>query len=314
MNLRITPLKEYDMNLFLETLDTLYFSIIGLTVRCIRAYTNAQEDIKAYVVEDVYDADEVAGIEKDIPKEDQEIIETPTFKGIYEILKTPTSIQNSVVGYVKGTRMYVGNTAVPIYRNPTIAFDTCIRTMPYGEMVTMLEPRGRFYKIIWKEIEGWVLRDDLVENAVQVYPTFVIGEEQSVDHPNTARVRTVLGDIFGLQRSNFPLQAGEYVLYQLWKKGIYITWNEVRPRVPGLWHKILKGTHGVHIGVVPKSGSIMEYMLHDDIGHLAYVEAVFPDETITLSESNFPDSGMYNERKLLKEEWKAVKPVFITVV
>jgi|GEM_PF-2509827 len=312
MNFRITPLKEFDMNLFLETLDTLYFSIIGLTVRCIRAYTNAQEHITTYVVEEKYEADEVAEVEKDISPEDHEIIEIPTFKRIHEILKTP--IQNSVVGYVKNTRMYVGNTAVPMYRNPTIAFDTCIRTIPYGEMVLMLEPRGRFYKIIWNEIEGWVLRDDLVENSVQVYPEFVIGEEQSVDHPNTARVRTVLGDIFGLQRSNFPLQAGEYILYQLWKKGIYITWNEVRPRVPGLWHKILKGTRSVHVGVVPKVGSIMEYMLHDDIGHLAYVEAVFPDDTITISECNFPDSGIYNERELLKEEWKSVKPVFITVV
>ena len=312
MNFRTTPLKEYDMNLFLETLDTLYFSIIGLTVRCIRAYTNAQEYITAYVAEETYEANEVAEIEKNISQEDHEIIEIPTFKTIHEILKPP--IQNSVFGYVKNTRMYVGNTAVPMYRNPTIAFDTCIRTIPYGEMVMMLELRGRFYKIVWNEIEGWVLRDDLVESSVQVYPEFVIGEEQSVDHPNTARVRTVLGDIFGLQRSNFPLQAGEYILYQLWKKGIYITWNEVRPRVPGLWHKILKGTRGVHVGVVPKVGSIMEYMLHDDMGHLAYVEAVFPDDTITISECNFPDSGIYNERELLKEEWKAVKPVFITVV
>lgn len=312
MNFRITPLKEYDMNLFLETLDTLYFSIIGLTVRSIRAYTNAQEHSKAYVVEETHEANEVTEIEKNIPQEDHEIIEIPTFKTIHEILKTP--IQNSVVGLIKNTPMYVGNTAVTMYRNPTIAFDTCIRTIPYGEMVMMLEPRGRFYKIIWNEIEGWVLREDLVENSVQVYPEFVIGEEQSVDHPNTARVRTVLGDIFGLQRSNFPLQAGEYILYKLWKKGISITWNEVRPRVPGLWHKILKGTRGIHVGVVPKVGSIMEYMLHDDIGHLAYVEAVFPDDTIIISESNFPDSGIYNERELLKEEWKAVKPVFITVV
>ncbi len=312
MNFRITPLKEYDMNLFLETLDTLYFSIIGLTVRSIRAYTNAQEYSKAYVVEETYEGNEVPEIEKNIPQEDREITEIPTFKTIHEILKTP--IQNSVVGYVKNTPMYVGNTAVPMYRNPTIAFDACIRTIPYGEMVMMLEPRGRFYKIIWNEIEGWVLRDDLVENSVQVYPKFVIGEEQSVDHPNTARVRTVLGDIFGLQRSNFPLQAGEYILYKLWEKGIHITWNEVRPRVPGLWHKILKGSRGIHVGVVPKVGSIMEYMLHDDMGHLAYVEVVFPDDTIIISESNFPDSGIYNERELLKEEWKAVKPVFITVV
>jgi surface antigen len=75
----------------------------------------------------------------------------------------------------------------------------------------------------------------------------------------------------------------------------------------------LRGTPGIHIGIMPKTGSIMEYMLQNDIGHLAYVEAVFPDERITLSEVNNPDHGIYNERTLTKEEWQALNPVFIQV-
>lgn len=55
-------------------------------------------------------------------------------------------------------------------------------------------------------------------------------------------------------------------------------------------------------------------MMSDEVGHVAYVEAVFPDDTITISEVNFPDSGIYNERSLLKEEWKSLKPVFIQIV
>ena len=147
---------------------------------------------------------------------------------------------------------------------------------------------------------------------MRVYPEFRIGQENSVDHPNTAHVRAILGDTFSIGRSEFPLQAGEYALYRLWKKGIRIEWPTIRPRVPGLWHKILKGTPKIHVGVTPKAGSIMEYMLNNDVGHLAYVEAVFPDNTIAISEVNFPDSGIYNERELTKEEWKELRPVFIS--
>jgi hypothetical protein len=210
--------------------------------------------------------------------------------------------------------MYAGNIQVPVYKNPTIEFDTKIGDIPYGEMVMMLEPRGRFSRVVWNEVEGWVLREDLVDRAARVYPEFMIGQENSVDHPNTVHVRAILGDVFGIGRSEFSLQAGEYVLYRLWKKGIRIVWPQTEsPRVPGLWHKILKGVSGIHIGVTPKVGSIMEYMFNDDIGHLAYVEAVFPDNTITISEVNYPDAGIYNEREITKEEWRELKPVFISV-
>ncbi|MCR4286353.1 MAG: hypothetical protein NUW00_05660, partial [Candidatus Kaiserbacteria bacterium] len=73
------------------------------------------------------------------------------------------------------------------------------------------------------------------------------------------------------------------------------------------------GVPHVHVGVVPKMGSIMEYISDADTGHLAFVEAVFPDDTISVSEVNFPDSGIYNERELSKDEWKELKPVFIAV-
>jgi hypothetical protein len=209
--------------------------------------------------------------------------------------------------------MYADNVRVPVYKNPTIEFDAQIGEIPYGEMVIVLEPKGRFYRIVWNTIEGWVFRDDIADRAIRIFPEFTIGEENLVDHPNTVHVRAIINDVFGLGRSEFALQAGEYVLYRLWKKGIHIVWPEIRPRVPGLWHKILKGSPQVHIGVIPKIGSIMEYMITPEIGHLALVEALFPDDTITISEANFPDMGIYNERVLTKEEWKELHPVFMTV-
>ncbi|QQR64469.1 CHAP domain-containing protein [Candidatus Kaiserbacteria bacterium] len=214
----------------------------------------------------------------------------------------------------KNTVMYVRSVRVPIFKNPTIEFDGQIGEVSFGEMVIVLEPRGRFYHIMWNTIEGWVLKEDIADRALRVYPVFVIGEENGVDHPNTAHTRAILRDVFGIARSEFALQSGEYVLYRLWRKGRHIVWPEIRPRVPGVWHTILRGSRQIHIGVMPKVGAVMEYMLSSEMGHVAYVEAVFPDHTITISEANFPDGGIYNERVLTKEEWKELHPVFMTVL
>lgn len=302
MNFHCSKLKEYDIRLFISTLDTIYYTIIVVTARCIRAYTNAQEHARAY---------EIVATTEIVEDESLEQRGISTFKAINEILKVDTVAPT--YEQTKNTVMYAGKMSVPVYANPTIEFDTLVDTIPYGEMVMMIEPRGRFFRVIRNGVEGWVFRDDLVDRAIRVYPEFISGEENSVNHSNTVHVRAILGDIFGLQRSDFPLQAGEYALYRLWKKGIHIEWPQERPRTPGLWHKILKGSAHVHIGVSPKASSIMEYVSTDDVGHLAYVEDVFPDDTISISEANYPDSGIYNERELLKSEWKELKPVFIQV-
>lgn len=287
------------MQSFYSAVDTLYDAIISF---CLHAASGIKQSVEvpAFIEElEVFEALSEPEVET----------EQVSFKSIQDLLRVETLASTDVKNMV----MYAGNVSVPVYKNPTIEFDAQIGCIPYGEMVMMLEPKGRFFRISWNAVEGWVLRDELVDRAIRVYPDFVIGQENSVDHANTAHVRTIIGDVFGISRSEFPLQAGEYVLYRLWKKGIRIQWPETRPRVPGVWHKILKGVPNVSIGVTPKVGSIMEYMLDSEVGHLAYVEAIFPDDTLTISEVNYPDSGIYNERELSKEEWKALKPVFLRV-
>lgn len=235
-----------------------------------------------------------------------------TFRSIEEILHTE---RREPAVAAKNTIMYARSIAVPVFRNPTVEFDSELGVIPYGEMVMMLEPRGRFYRVVWNALEGWVLKDDLADRAAYVYPDFTIGEENSVDSPNTAHVRAIIGDTFNASRAELPLQAGEYVLYKLWKRGKRIDWPLRREaRVPGLWHKLLRGVPRIHIGVTPKVGDIMEYVMEGEVGHLAYVEAVFPDDTITVSEANFPDSGIYNERVLTREEWRELRPTFVSVL
>ena len=44
---------------------------------------------------------------------------------------------------------------------------------------------------------------------------------------------------------------------------------------------------------------------------MAYVEAVFPDGTIQVSESDWPEDGIYSERTIVQEEWQKLSPTFI---
>ena len=288
-------------------IDSLYEAIISYTVSCFRAYIEAgQKESKGHqnIIEEVLCVDE---------SQDEEIEEpVQTFRSVSQILTRERD--SEMVLATKNTVMYAGTVAVPVFRNPTIEFDAQIATIPFGALIMMHEPQGRFYRISWNTISGWVLKDDLVDRTGLVHPQFTVGQENGVDHPNTAHVRTILGDIFGLNRSEFPLQAGEYVLYKLWKRNLKIEWPSDRPRVPGVWHRLLKGVPRIHMSILPKTGMIMEYMINSEIGHVAYVEAVFPDETITLSEAHFPDSGIYNERELSREMWRELRPTFIEVL
>ena len=236
--------------------------------------------------------------------------EQPTFTRIGELMVPD---RRALMTTEKNTVMYAGSIDVSLYREPTQAFDGMIARITYGAMVMVLEQKGKFARVAHNGVEGWVLREDLADRAAHVYPDFVIGEKNELDDPNTIRLRAMIGDVFGGARVEYPLQAGEYVVYKLLRKGIEIAWPSVRPRLPGSWHTILKGVTGVHIGITPKTGSVMEYILPEEIGHVAYVEAVFPDETISISEANYPDSGIYNERVLTREEWRELRPVFIQV-
>jgi hypothetical protein len=235
-----------------------------------------------------------------------------SFKALKEITHTAIPVRERILEE-KNTVMYAGSIDVPLYTRPTQEFDGVMSTITYGDMVMVLEQAGRFMHVAHDGREGWVLREDLVDRAAYVYPEFVIGEKNELDDPNTIRTRAMIKDLFGGSRVEFPLQAGEYVVYRLLRKGIHIMWPETRPRVPGMWHSFLKGMIGVHISISPKTGTVMEYTLPEEIGHVAYVEAVFPDETITISETNFPDSGIYNERVLTRDEWKELTPVFIQI-
>jgi hypothetical protein len=290
---------------FTTAVDTLYDAIVAFSVRVVRAYVYADEGL--YIKDEPVREELVAStFVTELPAPAQVItLEAPKeVVSVSDAQKTPLT---------RGMVMYVGGVGVSLYKNPTIEFDAEITRIPFGAMVVAGEPKGRFYPVTWGNLQGWVLQDCLADRATHIYPVFTIGEENLVDMPNTTQVRAIIQDEFGLGRSEFPLQAGEYVTYRLWKRGMEIVWPDVRPRMPGNWHRILKGVSGVHVSTVPKVGAIMEYISDEEIGYLAYVDAVFPDESIAVSEVNNPDSGVYTETQLPKSVWKELRPVFIEV-
>lgn len=293
------------MPILYAVIDDIYAFTVGSVIRFF------SDDVRTHEVL-------LLGQRQSVPEfleENSEVIETSkeetapdTFRGIDVIMHDRA---NS--GTIARSIMYVGSARAPLFMNPTKEFDTVISELPYGTMVMVLEEKGRFARVSVDGTEGWTLKDDLLDRAAFIYPEFVIGQENDADNPNTYRLRAFIGDLFHGDEADFALQAGEYVYYKLMRKGLRIPWPQVYPRTPGRWHIILKSVPSASIGVVPKVGSIMEYTQPNEIGHLAYVEAVFPDESIVLSEANYPDRGMYNERTLTKEEWTVRNPVFIQV-
>ena len=293
----------------IEIIDVLYQFVLKTTLYFIPNDVHTVEPNRTY---SVVVGDPVRSI-PDIVLEDgvQEAVPgATTFRGLDEILSGKEAHALSIE---KNTSMYVGSDMAPLYKNPTREFDGAVEYISYGAMVTILGFVGRFAHVAVNGVEGFLVREDLVDRASYVYPEFVVGEENDVDDTNTVRLRAIIKDEFGAGSLEFPLQAGEYISYRLFRKGIVLAWPKVRPRMPGRWHVLLRGIFTIHVGVTPKTGAVMEYVLEHDMGHLAYVEAVFPDETISISEVNYPDSGRYSERTLTRDEWRELKPIFIHV-
>lgn len=217
--------------------------------------------------------------------------------------------------------MYCTRAQVPLRAMPDNATDTAIAMIAYGDMVMVLEADETWSYVAVGEKRGYVPTQMLVAEAAGVYPAFVIGAENNARDANTIRLRSVIRDEFSASLTQLPLQAHEYVYYKLLRRGTRIAWPDIRPRTSGSWAQILSHVEGVTIGERPTVGAVMEFSLPEGRekgkteakAHLAYVEKVMPDQTIRISEADWPASGIYNERVLVKDEWRTFNPSFIAI-
>lgn len=222
--------------------------------------------------------------------------------------------QRRLVSYEgAGLVHYIGAPHVDVYLHPAIEFDAVCGTLLYGEAVRLVGYEGRWAHVRYRGHEGWIFKDALRAEAKDVFPSFQIGTYYPADDAETKKLRSCIKDEFHAAEAGLPLSDAEFAMYQLWRKGKRIAWGTMRPRFSGSWQRLLKGVRGIHMSVHPHAESVMEYIA-DDIGHLAYVDAVFPDQGISLKAFSTRSLGMYEELSMSKDEWRELRPVFIEVL
>jgi hypothetical protein len=197
---------------------------------------------------------------------------------------------------------------------PQIDFDAVIEILSYGTAVTVIGYQGRFASVNRSNITGWVLKDDITPQKNDVWPSFIPGHSYEAVHPDTTKTRLLINDMFGAGALSLPLQAGEYIALRLKSEHRAIPWNRKRPRIVGTWSKLLRGTPGIHIGVNPKTDSIMEWQVTDDEGQVGYVESVSPENVMTVGMVGAGEAGNYSVKTMSEEIWRELRPVFIEVV
>ena len=199
----------------------------------------------------------------------------------------------------------------PLFSSPVAAFDSVIMLLPFGRSLTYRQRQNRWLEVETGGIRGWILTDNVTEEHVM--PQFMPGVLYDANHEVTKKVRAFIQNEFYGTELHSPLQDVEYVSYRLRRKGKIIPWGIERPRTPGAWQRLLRGKSGVHIGVTPKTDTVMEIINDDETGHVAYVDAVFPNQSILISEIGVPETGHFLGRTLEKEAWVELKPIFIDV-
>jgi len=225
-----------------------------------------------------------------------------------------TSEENKLPDSFKiGYQYFVGEADVFFYQDPVIAFDGALRELVYGQSVRLVQLQGRWAQVRLGGRLGWVFKDVLRENANSVYPRFEDDEMYDAHHFETRKLRMCIRDTFGGGRGGFPLMAPEYIQYKLQQKHKTIAWNEEHSRIAGTWQRKLRGYTGIHIGITPKTESILEYSM-DDIGYQAFVEAVLPDNSIHITQIGKSGSSQYTDEMLTEAQWKELRPVFIDVL
>jgi hypothetical protein len=206
---------------------------------------------------------------------------------------------------------FIAVTEAFVYREPVAAFDAVLVRLPYATRVQVAKRSGRFVQVAAGVTMGWVDADSVASGA-EVLPQLKRGVVYDAASTEAVRLRTCIADSFNGRESGSMLTGVEYVTYRLWQQARVIPWPVSYGRVAGTWQRKLRGVRGVHIDVMPRTGAIMEYIL-DEVGYLAYVEAVSPDLRIRVTGIGLTHEGQYTEQVFEHGHWRELHPVFIQV-
>lgn len=229
-------------------------------------------------------------------------------------LTPPIETREGVVAAPLSTHTiaYCCQTDVPVYERPVRALDTVILTLAYAQSVVVERHEGQFTQVVVDERRGWVHKDTLVYDETVIFPQLSAGVYYDAHHPTTVAIRRYLHDHFAAVELVLPLLPSEYVMYWLARRNRSISWPAVRPRPVGRWHELLRGVRGIHSGIEPRTGSLMEWVSEKGIGELRVVVAVHPDLSLVVSGVS-TETDIFLEETIIEPVWRSVRPVFITV-
>jgi hypothetical protein len=196
--------------------------------------------------------------------------------------------------------------------------DNIIRELKEAQKLIFVD--GPWVKVQLGNDVGWVHADYLTEKGPVLAENasgerthvFKIGVPNFEGDDLTKHVRAEIGDIFNGGKNKFELQCTEYVQYRVKEKlGVAIRWPVDSGRSGGKWAEIFEKNNAYKILETPEANCAMCFTsgistnpIANDVGHIAFVEAVNPDGTIKISEANWPRNGIYNERTLTEKDWK----------
>ena len=209
---------------------------------------------------------------------------------------------------------YVCAESARVFLRSAWSFDGAFMTLTFGHKVQVIRYEGRFVQVRVGDTAGWILKDEITTNYADIFPIFHKDIVYLYEHTEAKKLRQLTKDEFFAIELRMPLQAVEFASYILRQDGRPISWSNERPRLAGNWQNLLKGHLGIHIGIEPRTGSIMEYQYRDGTGHVGYVKEVHADETIVFLSVGREVDGKYTEELFTKTKWQEYRPVFIQVV
>jgi len=212
--------------------------------------------------------------------------------------------------------------------SPEIKPDNILETLIYGQEVVVLNEKEKWFEVQCpNNKKGWVSSYYLTEikptelpkqqpteeksdNVESELPVFKVGAANLANDPNTVKLRKIINDEFGGGKNGRDLQCTEYVQYRVQQKGIAIKWPADRPRDGGKWADIFERNKFYNVLDKPRVDCAASFtaglktLAMNEIGHVVFVEQVFEDESMKISEANWPPPGKYNERRMQKSEWQ----------
>jgi len=193
-----------------------------------------------------------------------------------------------------------------------------IRELKQGQEMELLD--GPWLKVRIGNVEGWVHSDYVTEEKPVTEKklnndsiiNLQVGVPNLLGDTTTKEIRRIIGDEFNLGKAGLYLNCTEYVQYKVKEKlGINIEWPVKSGRNGGKWAAIFKKYNRYKILTSPEinyamclTTGISNNSATNKIGHVAFVERVYSNETVRVSEANWPRNGIYNERSIPKWKWK----------